>query len=76
MGVTKRRMRLRKAEAHPELSCPRPEKVPYMTDIEAISQALRRSKISGIPLRVYPRHTMDGKTHYHLTKKTDKMEHA
>lgn len=74
MATTKRRMRLRKAEAHPEHSCPHPEKNPYTSDIEAYAVALKRSKLSGRPLRVYPCYTEDGKLHYHLTKRVNRVD--
>lgn len=71
MTVSKRKKRLLKAAKRPDLACPHPEKVPYLTALEAIHHALKRSRLAGHPLRYYPCTTPHGKTHWHLTKRVD-----
>jgi hypothetical protein len=69
-------MRLRKAEARPELACPHPEKTPFKTEVEAYHCVLKRSKVTGRAFRVYECYTADGKKHFHMTKKLNRVDRS
>lgn len=72
MTLTRRKKRLRKASARPELACPNPEKTPFATEVEAYHCLLKRSRVTGMAFRIYPCHTADGKRHFHMTKQVDR----